>query len=42
MEAAKPGWSDSEVAEGDVTDGENLTLNLTLHAPENFLKRLSH
>lgn len=41
FKAAKPGLSDSPVVERDLTDGENLTLNLTLRANESFFKRFS-
>jgi hypothetical protein len=41
FKAAKRGFADSPVAEEDLTAGEDLILNLTLHANEGFLKRLS-
>ena len=41
FKATKRGFADSPVAEGDLTAGEDLTLNLTLRANERFLKRLS-
>jgi hypothetical protein len=39
--AVKQGFADSPVADRDLTDGEELTLNLTLGASERFLKRLA-
>ena len=41
FKATKRGFADSPVAEGDLTAGEDLTLNLTLRADGKFLKRLS-
>jgi Putative beta-barrel porin-2, OmpL-like. bbp2/Carboxypeptidase regulatory-like domain len=41
FKAMKRGFADSPVAEQDLTDGQDLTVNLTLGAPEGFLKRLS-
>jgi Carboxypeptidase regulatory-like domain/Putative beta-barrel porin-2, OmpL-like. bbp2 len=41
FKATKRGFADSPVAEGDLTAGEDLTLNLTLRANERFLKRIS-
>jgi len=41
FKAAKRGFADSSVAEGDLNSGEDLTLNLTLLPNKGFLKRLS-
>jgi hypothetical protein len=41
FKATKRGFADSPVAERELTDGQDLTVNLTLGAPEGFLKRLS-
>jgi len=39
FKATKSGFADSPAAERDLSAGEDLTLNLTLHANERFLKR---
>jgi hypothetical protein len=41
FKAAKRGFADSPPAERDLTDGQDLTVNLTLGARQGFLKRLS-
>ncbi|MGP0072343.1 MAG: TonB-dependent receptor, partial [Bryobacteraceae bacterium] len=41
FKAAKRGYGDSAVAEHDLSDGESLTVNLTLTANAGFFKRLS-
>jgi hypothetical protein len=41
FKAMKRGFADSPVAERDLPDGQDLTVNLTLGAPEGFVKRLS-
>ena len=41
FKATKRGFADSAVVERDLTDGQDLTINLTLGAPEGFLKRLT-
>jgi hypothetical protein len=41
FKAMKRGFADSQVADRDLTSGQDLTVNLTLGAHEGFLKRLS-
>jgi Putative beta-barrel porin-2, OmpL-like. bbp2/Carboxypeptidase regulatory-like domain len=41
FKATKRGFADSPVVERDLMDGQDLTVNLTLGAPEGFVKRLT-
>jgi hypothetical protein len=41
LKATKPGFADSTIQETDLTAGQDLTVNLTLHPNPGFLKRLS-